>query len=67
MDNNDNKILIVTGGKIEDAFLLEYTKKERYAKIIAVDRGLIAIDRLQLSVDFIVGDFDSVSKDILDK
>lgn len=66
MENNENKILIVTGGKIEDAFLLEHTKKERYAKIIAVDHGLIAVDRLQLSVDFIVGDFDSVSKDILD-
>lgn len=63
----ENKILIITGGRVEDTFLRELIKKEHYAMMIAADHGLMAADRLKLKLDFIVGDFDSVSETVLKK
>lgn len=65
MESNKNKILIITGGQIEEVFLQESVTREDYSMIIAVDRGLMAADHLKLPIDFIVGDFDSVPLDIL--
>lgn len=62
-----NKILIITGGGIDDRFLAEQVKREQYTTIIAADSGLAAADRLGLVLDFIVGDFDSVPEEILSK
>ncbi len=67
MESMDKKILIITGGRITDHFLLEQLEKEKYSMIIAADHGLAAADRLMLSPDFIVGDFDSVPEAILSK
>lgn len=66
-DMKENRILIITGGRVDDTFLKEQIKKETYAKIIAADSGLAAADRLGLPLDFIVGDFDSVPEQILAK
>lgn len=63
----ENKILIITGGKAEDDFIATLIKKEQYSMIIAADSGLMAADRLNLPLDFIVGDFDSVKGSILQK
>lgn len=65
--NKENKILIITGGQIEDSFLSELVKTYHYSIIIAADHGLVAADRLNIPLDFIVGDFDSVSEEILKK
>lgn len=69
MDKSEehNKILIITGGYIDEGFLKSLVMKENYTLMIAADRGLLAADRLNLPVDYILGDFDSVPPDILSK
>ncbi len=67
MNSKDNKMLIISGGMIEDSFLSDIIDKENYFMIIAADHGLNAADRLNIKLDFIVGDFDSVSEPILRK
>lgn len=64
---NDKRILIITGGHIDEEFLLSLPGKEGYSSVIAVDRGLLIADRLNIQPDYIVGDFDSVPEDILVK
>lgn len=65
MTDKENRILIITGGRIEDTFLGDLVSRERYSMVIAADSGLAAADRLNIGLDFIVGDFDSVSDQIL--
>jgi thiamine pyrophosphokinase len=67
MKNKENKILIITGGQVEDSFLLKLLEKEQFDVIIAADHGLMVADRLNIVPDFIVGDFDSVSETVLMK
>ncbi len=61
------KTLIVTGGKINKNFLKNHLKLNKYDIIIAVDKGLETLDILSIKPDFIVGDFDSIDKNILEK
>lgn len=63
----DNNVLIITGGYIDETFLKTLVIEERYSIIIVADRGLLAADNLQLPIDYILGDFDSVPPDILSK
>ena len=67
MRNNNAKVLIITGGNIDKTFLGQLVEINQYSEIIAADHGLIAGDHLNLPLDFIVGDFDSVPKEIVDK
>jgi len=67
MINTENKILIITGGQIEDQFLTELILSQQYSMVIAADHGLTAADRLDISLDFIVGDFDSVEEPVIAK
>jgi thiamine pyrophosphokinase len=67
MLEDNNKVLIITGGQIEDSFLQDRINQEQYHMIIAADHGLLAADRLQLSIDFILGDFDSIPEAVLKK
>lgn len=67
MKEKVNKILIVTGGQVNHQFLAELVADEKYAMIIAVDRGLVIADELNLPLSFIVGDFDSVPEAVLKK
>jgi len=60
-----NKILIVSGGFINEEFLKSLISKEGYSLIIAADRGLEALNRINVMPDFILGDFDSAGTDIL--
>lgn len=61
----NKKILIITGGYINEEFLASLYEKERYSLVIAVDRGLIAADRIKLRPDYILGDFDSIPIELL--
>lgn len=61
----NNRILIVTGGEVNLSFAKDYLSREKFDKIIAVDKGLEAVDALSLQADHIIGDFDSVSKDLI--
>lgn len=58
------KGLIITGGVMDYEFADVYLKNQSYDHIIAVDSGLLAVNRLNLKPDAIVGDFDSVDPDI---
>lgn len=59
------KVCIVTGGSIEDDFLLTFLKKEKYDVTFAVDSGLAFFYRTHIQPNYIVGDFDSVDPAIL--
>jgi thiamine pyrophosphokinase len=67
MINSENKVLILTGGQIEETLLKNRLAEEQYSMIIAADHGLNIADQINLSLDYIVGDFDSVSETILEK
>ena len=62
------KILIVTGGRIEDTFVLEWLRKNSVDKIVAGDSGVNFFyrNRDRIMPDIILGDFDSVNKDAID-
>lgn len=57
--------LIITGGTIDEDFLKKYLLKNKFDKIIAVDKGLDTLNKLQIKPAFIIGDFDSVNRKIL--
>lgn len=57
----------MTGGYVDDAFTHSFILNTTYDMLIAVDRGLMFFERKNLSPHYIVGDFDSVSKEVLDK
>ena len=57
--------LIITGGTINETFLKEYLSKNKFDKIIAVDKGLDTLNNLQIVPNYIVGDFDSVNRKVL--
>lgn len=59
-----NKILIVTGGSIDDSLLNKSIKTGGYSYVFGVDKGLEALCRLGIKPDMAVGDFDSSSADI---
>lgn len=56
---------IITGGNLSAAFLLKYMKETSYTIIIAVDGALEIVHRLGICPDYIVGDFDTVNKELL--
>lgn len=55
------KVLIVSGGNVD----IEIPAKD-YDKIIAVDKGLESVYNQNVHPDYIVGDFDSVDRNIID-
>lgn len=61
--------LIIAGGSIDDAFVLDYMKDNagRFDEIIAVDGALETAKRLGVEPTIIVGDFDTVSKRTLEE
>lgn len=56
--------LIVTGGSIELEFARSFLETHTFDLVIAVDRGLEALKPLGLIPLAVVGDFDSVDKEI---
>ena len=60
-----NKTLIITGGKINEQFLVEEVK-QNYETIIAVDKGLETALKLNIQTNHIIGDFDSLGTELRD-
>lgn len=58
-------VLIITGGELKIDFAKSYCKTLSFDRVFAVDRGLEYVRALSLEPDYIVGDFDTVSKEIL--
>jgi thiamine pyrophosphokinase len=70
MDGNKNKsnvFLILSGGNVDSGWLKDWLKGNRVTYCIAADRGLETADALGIDVDLILGDYDSVDKNVLDK
>ncbi len=66
-------ILIITGGRIDEDFALGFLYEHRFSHIIVVDGALAFWDKVEkkfnkgLKFDHLVGDFDTISPDILEK
>lgn len=60
------KVLVITGGKTDTDFAKTIYDEYSPDVLIAVDRGLMAVEKLNMVPDYIVGDFDSVSPDTLE-
>lgn len=61
------KTLIVTGGNIEEKLFYDIYRNNKFDYIIASDSGLKILDRLSIIPNYIIGDFDSINRNILDK
>ncbi len=61
------RTLIVTGGNINKKFLQKTVRENNINYIIASDRGVEILDACNIKPDHIIGDFDSINKEILDK
>ena len=59
--------LIVTGGKLDLAFARSFLEEHKIDKIIAVDGGLESAEALGLVPDYIVGDFDTVHSEVIER
>ena len=58
--------LLLCGGPLEEVFCLNVLEKLQPDCIIGIDRGLDFCYRNQIHPDYILGDFDSIDKEILD-
>lgn len=61
-----NRIVIVSGGKLEEELCLSVLGESENQYVIAVDRGLEFLYDHKVMPDYIVGDFDSVRGEIAD-
>lgn len=61
------KTLIVSGGNVEDKLFKEINLNNQFNYIIASDRGLEVLDKFNIKPNYIIGDFDSIDKKILEK
>lgn len=56
--------LIVTGGTVQLEFAGSFLNKQKFDIVVAVDGGLEALGPLGLVPDAVVGDFDSVNRQV---
>jgi len=61
------KTIIISGGNINKDFLENEISKGNYKNIIAVDKGLEILDTCKIKPNYIIGDFDSLNENILEK
>jgi thiamine pyrophosphokinase len=59
------RVVIITGGHIDDVFAIDWLKKKKYDCMIAADSGMNFLHRNGLVPDVIAGDFDSVENESL--
>ncbi len=60
------KIVIVSGGELEEGFVLSVLEKMDADYVIGVDRGMEFLYHHDIMPDYIVGDFDSVEGKVAD-
>lgn len=60
------KFVIISGGYIDDAFVLDWLQKNKYDFMIAADSGMNFLHRNHIVPDVIAGDFDSVDSESLE-
>ena len=59
------RTVIVSGGMLEEEFVLPILKSEDTEFIIGVDKGLVFLHDHDIKPDYIVGDFDSVPRKLV--
>lgn len=59
------RVVIISGGHIDDRFALDWLEQNKYDCMIAADSGMDFLHRNGLVPDVIAGDFDSVKSDSL--
>lgn len=62
----NKKACIVTGGTLEDEFLVQYVTRHMDELIIVVDGALNVTHRLGMEPDYIVGDFDTADNSLME-
>ena len=60
------RIVIVSGGQLDEELTLSILKDEKSQCIIGVDKGMEFLYAHQIMPSYIVGDFDSVNEEIAD-
>lgn len=60
------RIVIVSGGELDEELTLAVLKKQEGEYIIGVDKGMEFLYTHQIMPSYIVGDFDSVKAEIAD-
>lgn len=61
------KTCIIAGGMLERDFALRFMKEQQFDIILAADRGLKFCCEEGISPTYILGDFDSLEKEVLEK
>lgn len=59
--------LIISGGELNLDFAKTFIESNNINNIIAVDKGLESLDKLKILPNYIVGDFDSIDKEVFSK
>lgn len=59
--------LIVTGGNVNTELLKKILEENKFETIIAADKGLEALNKINVMPNYIIGDFDSVNKTTLNQ
>lgn len=57
--------IIISGGAIDDNFALSVLESYESKRIIGVDRGVEFLYRHKIEPEYIVGDFDSISEEVI--
>lgn len=57
--------IIISGGSINEKFFKEVMKKGEFNNVIACDKGLEVLYKCNIKPNYIIGDFDSINKNIL--
>lgn len=59
-----NSVLIVTGGSVDTEFLRDYMKHYNYDYVVGVDKGIEALEKLDIKPNLVIGDFDSANDSV---
>ena len=60
-----NCFLILTGGTLNERLIEEFLNKRLDVKIICVDGALSLVESMNIPIDYLVGDYDTVSSDLI--
>ena len=61
----NRRTVVVSGGMLDEEFTLQILKSEETEYIVAADHGLEFLYKHGIKPDYIVGDFDSTSDEIV--
>lgn len=62
-----NRFLILTGGTLPAGFLVAFLQEHTFERIICVDGALELVERKGVHIDYLMGDFDTVDKGVLQR